>query len=169
MTPSLHQSNRNFRRTQSSIYVVLRWICQSGFSTRWDRQSPRIHVYFLRIIRSAAFVPVTYVNPYSALSPLSTLERLDINSNRENWQDEDDKEHTQRLEVSHPFTSVKNLVLYGASFRLVVCTWKISWGECYRSYRRLVFSAYYAVLKPPNVSRRRNFAIGLERCVVVGR
>jgi hypothetical protein len=45
----------------------------------------------------------------SALSPLLTLERLEIREHRECWQD--DIEITQWLELLRPFISVKHLVL----------------------------------------------------------
>jgi hypothetical protein len=53
----------------------------------------------------------------SLLSPLPTLERLEIMNNRVNWQD--DMENTEWLGVLRSFTSVKDLVLYWKSIRLV--------------------------------------------------
>jgi hypothetical protein len=52
----------------------------------------------------------------SALPPSSTLERLSINGYRRHWED---VEVTQWLELLHPFTSVKDLVLPMKSFQLV--------------------------------------------------
>jgi hypothetical protein len=46
----------------------------------------------------------------SCLSPLPTLERLEIRHSRQGWQD--DIENVQWLELLHPFTSVTQLVLY---------------------------------------------------------
>jgi len=52
----------------------------------------------------------------SALPPSSTLERLSINGYRRHWEDVG---NTQWLELLHPFTSVKDLVLSMKSFQLV--------------------------------------------------
>jgi F-box-like len=54
----------------------------------------------------------------SALSPLPTLERLEIKDKRRHRQSY--IENIQWLEVFHPFTSVRDLVLYRELFRLVV-------------------------------------------------
>jgi hypothetical protein len=53
----------------------------------------------------------------SCLSPLPTLERLEIFHSRLRWQD--DIENMQWLELLHPFTSVKQLVLYSKIVGLV--------------------------------------------------
>jgi F-box-like len=53
----------------------------------------------------------------SALSPLPTLEHLEIHNPREYW--EDDMENVQWLELLHLFPSVKDLVLSRKSLRLV--------------------------------------------------
>ena len=52
----------------------------------------------------------------SALSPLSTLKRLEIYINR-SWKD--DVENAQWVELLHPFTSMKDLLLYGGSLQHV--------------------------------------------------
>jgi F-box-like len=54
----------------------------------------------------------------SALSPLPTLEHLEIYDDRGHW--ESNTDNSQWLEVSHPFALVKDLfLLYGELFRLV--------------------------------------------------
>jgi hypothetical protein len=56
----------------------------------------------------------------SALSPLPTLERLEVHNRRNHW--EGDMENVQWLELLHLFPSVKDLVLLGTSFQLVAPT-----------------------------------------------
>jgi len=59
----------------------------------------------------------------SALSPLLTLERLEIREHRECWQD--DIEVTQWLELLRPFISVKNLVLSKKLVQLLAPTLQV--------------------------------------------
>ena len=54
----------------------------------------------------------------SILSPLPTLERLEILHSRRGWQD--DTENLQWLELLHPFTSVKQLALYNNKIVILV-------------------------------------------------
>ena len=53
----------------------------------------------------------------SALSPLPTLEHLEIRSSREYW--EDDMENVQWIDLLRMFPSVKDLILWAEEFRLV--------------------------------------------------
>jgi hypothetical protein len=62
----------------------------------------------------------------SALPPPSTLERLSINGYRRHCED---VENTQWLELLHPFTSVKDLVLSMKSFQLVAPALEAPAGE----------------------------------------
>jgi hypothetical protein len=63
----------------------------------------------------------------SAFSPLPALQRLEINDNRQHWQD--DIENAQWLEVFRPFASVRDLVLHGELLRLVAPALKDLRGE----------------------------------------
>ena len=53
----------------------------------------------------------------SAFSPLPALQRLEINDNRQHWQD--DIENAQWLDVLHLFASVGDLFLHGELLRLL--------------------------------------------------
>jgi hypothetical protein len=62
----------------------------------------------------------------SALSPLPTLERLEIYISR-SWKD--DVENAQWVELLHPFTSVKDLLLYDKSIQYVALALEQLTGE----------------------------------------
>jgi len=68
-----------------------------------------------------------YNSAFGAFSPLPALQRLEINDNRQHWQD--DIENTQWLEVLHLFPSVRDLVLHGELVRLVAPALKELTGE----------------------------------------
>jgi hypothetical protein len=61
----------------------------------------------------------------SALSPLPTLERLDIHTRSWNH----DGENAQWVELLHPFTSIKDLLLYGDSIQHVAPALEQLFGE----------------------------------------
>ena len=63
----------------------------------------------------------------AAFSPLPAIQRLELNDNRQYWQD--DIENVQWLEVLHLFASVRDLVLQGELVRLVAPALKELTGE----------------------------------------
>jgi hypothetical protein len=63
----------------------------------------------------------------SPLSPLLTLETLEMSEHRERWHD--DMQVAQWLELLRPFTSVKNLVLHKKMVELVAPALQVSVGE----------------------------------------
>jgi len=90
----------------------------------------------------------------SALSPLPTLERLEI-CNRKYW--EDDMENVQWLELLRLFTTVKDLVLSEKSFRLVAPALDELDGE---SVTEVLPALQNVITQGPQPSEPDNKAIG---------
>ena len=90
----------------------------------------------------------------SALSPLS-LEHLEIHNFRKDW--EDDMENVQWLELLHLFTSVKDLILSGKTFRLVAPALNELNGE---SITEVLPALQNIVLQGPQASEPDNKVIG---------
>jgi hypothetical protein len=91
----------------------------------------------------------------SVLSPLATLEHLEIHNPRKDW--EDDMENIQWLELLRQFTSVKDLVLSVKSFRLIGPALNELDGE---SITEVLPALRNIVLQGPQPSRPVNKAIG---------
>jgi F-box-like len=92
---------------------------------------------------------------HAAISPLPTLERLEIRHRREYW--EDDMENILWLDVLHLFPSVKDLVLSEELFRLVVPALDEINGE---RVTEILPVLQNIVIKGPQPSEPDNQAIG---------
>jgi hypothetical protein len=91
----------------------------------------------------------------SALSPLPTLEYLEIHNHRNYWKD--DMENVQWLELLRQFTSVKDLVLSMKSFRLVAPALNELDGE---SITEVLPALKNIVIQGPQPSEPVNKALG---------
>jgi hypothetical protein len=91
----------------------------------------------------------------SALSPLPTLEHLEIYNHREYW--EDDMENIQWLEFLRLFPSVKNLVLSVKSLRLVAPALNELDGE---SVTEVLPALRIIVIQGPQSSEVDNKSVG---------
>jgi hypothetical protein len=91
----------------------------------------------------------------SALSPLPTLEHLEIHNPRKDW--EDDMENIQWLELLRRFPSVKDLILSEKSFQLIGTALNELDGE---SVTEVLPALRNIVLQGPQPSRPVNKAIG---------
>jgi F-box-like len=91
----------------------------------------------------------------SALSPLPTLEHLEIHNRREYW--EDDMEDVQWLELLCLFPSLKDLVLSGKSFRLLTPALNELNGE---SITEVLPALQNIIIQGPQSSEADNKAIG---------
>jgi len=91
----------------------------------------------------------------SALSPLPTLEHLEVHNLLEYW--EDDMENVQWLELLHLLPSLKDLVLSGKTFRLVAPALNELDGE---SITEVLPALQNIVIQGPQPSEPDNKAIG---------
>jgi len=91
----------------------------------------------------------------SALSPLFTLEILEIHNSRDSW--EEDMENVQWLEFLRLFPSLKDLVLSVKSFRLVAPALNELGGE---SIIEVLPALQNVVLQSPQPSEPDNTANG---------
>jgi len=101
----------------------------------------------------------------SALSPLLTLEHLEVHNHLEYW--EDDMENAQWLELLRLFTTVKDLVLSEKSFRLVAPALDELDGE---SVTEVLPALQNIIIQGPQPSEPDKKAIGkfIAKCQLLG-
>jgi hypothetical protein len=143
---------------KAEIYIYGFGVGVKAFSARWERLSPYIIVGpLMQTIGSAAFVSCrSLVQVFTlGLSHILTLECLEIVGSRGHWKDNTD--NAQWLEVLHPFTSVKSLVLGWGLLDVIAPTLEDLAGESVTEVLPALKNLFLQFQQPleRNLSRKR--------------